>query len=151
MPVKLNIMHSELLFFCWRCKTQKGPFLHILWSCEHWLNSGKEYFLLSQHVLRFSLLPVFVCLEMLIVETVRQSLAAGLLIPGPGGLPHCWLSLWPWPNTPETNNECFTNIQKLSGVCWCGVLQGPRPLWTGRGDPAILFASKKSSTVLLGQ
>jgi hypothetical protein len=31
----------------------------MLCSCEGWLNSGKEYVLLSQHVYRFSRLPVF--------------------------------------------------------------------------------------------
>ena len=69
MPVKLNIMHSEVVF-CWRCKAQKGTYLHMLWSCEGWLNSDKEYVLLSKYVYRFSLLPVFVCVEMLILETV---------------------------------------------------------------------------------
>lgn len=59
MPVKLSDMR----------KTQKGKYFHMLWSCEGWLNSGKEYALSSQHVYRFSLLLVFVCLEMLILET----------------------------------------------------------------------------------
>jgi hypothetical protein len=59
MPVKLNIMYSEMSFFCWRCKTQKGTYLRMLWSCEGWLNSGKEYVLLSQDCYRISLILVF--------------------------------------------------------------------------------------------
>jgi hypothetical protein len=123
----------------------------MFWSCEGWLNSGKEYDLLSQHVYRFSHLPVFFffllrnvdtgdhlkkqcnqkCITrlrvywatfmrsgLLVWNTVRlkesvlktcsrhgrylfrQSLAAGLLSPGPGCLPSCGLSRWPWPKTP---------------------------------------------------
>jgi hypothetical protein len=79
----------------------------------------------------------------------RQSLAAGKLSPGPGSLLYCWLSLWPWPNTPETNNECFTKILKMSEVCLVGALQGGGPLGAGWGNPAILCATKNISTLLL--
>jgi hypothetical protein len=54
---------------CWRCNTQKGTYLHMLWSCEGWQNSGKEYYFISERH-RLSLLPGFVFLEMLILETV---------------------------------------------------------------------------------
>ena len=40
VPVNMNIMHSEMLFHCWRCKTQKGdPFAYVmlLWRlAEFW-------------------------------------------------------------------------------------------------------------------
>ena len=59
------------IFPCWRGKTQKGTYLHMLWSCEGWLNSGKEYVILPQYVYRSSL---FVCLQMLILETYQKKL-----------------------------------------------------------------------------
>jgi hypothetical protein len=48
-------------------------YLHMLWSCEGWLNSGKEDVLLSHYVYRFSRLPGFVFTEMFILETVIRS------------------------------------------------------------------------------
>ena len=46
----------------------------MLWSCKGWLNSGKQYVILSLHVYRFTLLIGFVCLEMLILETYLKKL-----------------------------------------------------------------------------
>ena len=64
----------------------------------------------------------------------KQSQVAALLSPGPGVGCH-----WPWPNTPETNNEYFTKILKLGGMCGVLELQGCGPLATGQGDPATAY------------
>ena len=76
------------------------------------------------------------------------SLATGLLSPGPGDLPYCWLSLWPWTNKPETNDECFTKILKLSGVCWEGTCRAVATRG-GTGDPAMFCAVKKSKMFVI--
>ena len=44
MLVKPNIINKNVLSLCWRCKKEKGTYIHMWWSCELRKQEWKQIF-----------------------------------------------------------------------------------------------------------